>query len=219
MNIKFQSGLAVFGLLFICLIFLQPALAQYTTDGQPFILVSPLSIDSPVNTTYSTNKVCLNVTVKSLVKNVADTTMMYSIDGNDNVTIPTSENLVPVWADVTYANGTTAKAISSNLSYYSISGYAEFENLSQGRHNLTVFARYDVYSMQKIAFDNKTVYFNVDNGSSPIVSNVDDVVPKSEPTNNIIYAIVGVSSLIAVVSFVLFAKLRRRSKSVQPAQL
>ena len=137
---------------------------------------------------------------------------MYSIDGNDNVTIPTSETLVPVWANVTYANGTKTKEISSTLSYYSISGLVELENLQQGQHSLTVFARYDMHSMRKIAFDNKTVYFTIDDGSLPVVSNIDDGVPKSEPSNNIIYASVGVFSLIAVVSYALVTKLRQRNR-------
>jgi hypothetical protein len=164
--------------------------------------------------------VCLKFTVKSLVNiHDADVTMTYSIDGNDNVTIPTSETLVPVWADVTYANGTKTKEISSTLSYYSISGLVELENLQQGQHSLTVFARYDVHSMQKIAFDNKTVYFTIDNGNSAVVSNIDGGVPKSEPSTNIIYVSVGVFSLIAVLSCALVIKLRQRSRIVRPTQL
>ncbi len=212
--LRIHIWLAVVGLLIISLSILQPTQAQYTPDGQPFILVSPISIDSPTNTTYRTNQVCLNVTVKSLVKNDADTTITYSIDGNDNATIPTSNALVPVWADVTYANGTKTKKISSTLSYNLISGLVELENLQQGQHSLTVFARYDVHSMQKIAFDNKTVYFTINDGSLPVVSNIDDGAPKSEPSNNIIYAAVGVFSLIAVVAYTLFTKLRQRNKIV-----
>jgi hypothetical protein len=215
-TVKFRIhiGLVVFGLLILSLSLLQPIQTQYTPDGQPFILVSPISIDSPANITYSTNQVCLNVTVKSLVKNDADTTMVYSIDGNDNVTILTSEKLVPVWVDVTYANGTKTKEISSILSYFLISGLADLENLQQGQHNLTVFARYEVSSMQKIAFDNQTVYFTIDDGSLPVVSNVhtDDGVPKFEASTSIIYAFVGVFSLITVVSYALFTKLRHRNK-------
>jgi hypothetical protein len=210
--LRIHIWLSVFGLLIIFLSLLQPIQAQFTADGQPFILVSPISIDSPANTTYSINQVCLNVTVKSLVKNDADTTLMYSIDGNDNVTIPTSETLVPAWADVTYANGTKTKEISSTLSYYLISGFVDFENLQQGQHSLTVFARYDMHLMQKIAFDNKTVYFTIDDGSSPVISNIDidDGVPKSESSNNIIYATVGVFSLITVVAYALFTKLKTK---------
>lgn len=209
-------GLAVFGLLIISLSILQPTQAQYTADGQAFILVSPISIDSPANITYTSNQVCLNFTVKSLVNpHDADITMTYCIDGNDNVTISTSETLVPVWADVTYANGTKTKKISSTLSYYSISGFVELEDLQQGQHSLTVFARYDVPSMQKIAFDNKTVYFTIDYGNSPVVSNIDDGAPKPEPSNNIIYASVVVFSFIAVVAYALFTKLRQRDKIVR----
>ncbi len=214
-KINVALWLVVFGLLMLSLSFFQPAAqAQYTADDQAFILISPISIDSPVNTTYTTNQVCLNVTVKSLVKNDADTTMMYSIDANDNVTIPTSNTLVPVWADVTYANGTKTTKISSTLSYYLISGTVKLENLPQGQHSLTVLAQYNVPIMQKIAFDNKTVHFTIDDGNSPVASNVDvnDSTSKPEPSNSIIYAPLGVFSLIAIVAFALFAKRRQKER-------
>jgi hypothetical protein len=208
MKLRVQSGLAVFGLLIIYLSILQPAQAQYTSDGQAFILVSPISINSPSNATYSTNQVCLNFTVKSLVDtHDADITMTYSIDGNDNVTIPTSEMLVPVWADITYANGTKTKAVSSTLSYYSISGLVSLENLQQGQHSLTVFARYDMHSMHKIAFDNKTVYFTIDVGRLPVVSNTDDDILKSELCPWLLVAVsVAVAAVAAVVVVVYFKK-------------
>ncbi len=216
--LRFHIWLAVFGLLIMSLSILQTTQAQFTADGQAFILVSPISIDSPSNTTYSTNQVCLNFTVKSLVNpHDADITMTYCIDGNDNVTIPTSETLVPVWADVTYANGTKTKEISSTLSYFLISGFVELEELQQGQHSLTVFARYDMHLMQKIAFDNKTVYFTIDDGSSPVTSNIDidDAVPESEASAITVCAFVGVFSLIAVVSYALFTKFRQRGKIVR----
>ncbi len=228
--LRIHRWLAVFGLLIIALSILQPAQAQYTADGKPFILVSPISLSSPTNTTYTTNQVCLNFTVKSYVhaytayppdSNVAvnpnaNITMTYNIDGNDNVTIQTSETLVPVWADVTYANGTKTKEVSSTLSYFLISGLVELEDLQQGQHSLTLFARYDVHSMQKIAFDNKTVCFTIDDGSPLVISNmdIDNSIPESEPSENTLYAFVGVFSLIAVVSCALFTK-RQRDKNVQ----
>ena len=232
-NVALRSyiWLAVFGVLIIALSILQPTQAQYTPDGQPFILVSPISIDSPANTTYTTNQVCLNFTVASyfhaypfyppdsnvIVNPNANITMTYNIDGNDNVTIQTSETLVPVWADVTYANGTKTKKISSTLSYFLISGIVELEDLQQGQHSLTVFARYEVPHMQKIAFDNQTVYFTIYDESSHVTSNIDsdDAVSESEPSMIAICATVGVFSLIAVVSYALFTKLRQRDKIVR----
>ena len=67
MKLRIQSGLAVFGLLIIYLSILQSTQAQYTPDGQAFILVSPISIGSPSNTTYSTNQVCLNFILSNLL--------------------------------------------------------------------------------------------------------------------------------------------------------
>lgn len=228
MKFRFHIGFAVFALLILSLSVLQSAKAQYTADGQPFILVSPISIDSPANTTYMTNQVCLNFTVPSYFhsypfyppdSNVkvdpnAKITMTYSVDGNDNVTIQTTEKLVPVWADVTYPDGTKTKKISSTLSYFIISGFVELEDLPQGQHSLTVFARYEVPDMQKIGFDNQTVYFTVDDGSPSVASNFDsdDGAPKSEALTIIVCAFVGVFSLIAVLSYALFTKLRQKDK-------
>jgi hypothetical protein len=227
LKFKLRVRLVVFGLLVVSLSVLLPAQAQYTADGQGFILVSPIAVESPKNTTYATNQVCLNFSVKSYFHaypaNPPDTNitinpdasiaMTYSIDGKDNVTIPTSERLVPVWADVTYANGTKTKKISSTLSYYLTSGLVELEDLQQGQHCLTVFARYSVHSMQKTAFDNQTVYFTID-ASSPIVAQLADGAPESEPSNNIIYASAGVFSLIAVAVVALFTKRKQRDEAV-----
>jgi hypothetical protein len=230
MKFRIHLGLAVFGFLIVALSSLLLAQAQYTADGQPFILVSPIFIDSPSNTTYSTNQVCLNFTVKSHIHahtanppkaNVtinpdANITMTYSVDGNDNVTIPTSETLVPVWADVTYANGTKTKEISSIFSYFLISGLVELENLQQGQHSLTVFARYEVPSMQKTAFDNQTLYFTIDDGNSPVSSNIDinNGVPKSELPVITVFAFAGVVLLFAIVSIALFTK-KQKNKNLQ----
>jgi len=140
--------------------------------------------------------------------------MTYSVDGNDNVTIQTTEKLVPVWADVTYPDGTKTKKISSTLSYFVISGFVELEDLPQGQHSLTVFARYEVPDMQKIGFDNQTVFFTVDDGSLPVASSIDsdDGAPESEASAITVCAFVGVFSILAVVSYVLFTKLRRKDK-------
>jgi len=233
MKFRIHIGLAVFGLFLISLSILQPTQAQYTADGQAFILVSPISIESPANTTYTKNQVCLNFTVASYfhaypfyppdsnvtVNPNANITITYSIDGNDNVTIQTSETLVPVWADVTYANGTKTKKISSTLSYFLISGLVELEDLQLGQHSLTVFARYEVPYIQKIAFDNQTVYFTIDDESSPVTSNIEDAVPESGPPVIAICASVGVFSLIAVVSYALFTKLRQRDKNCEITQV
>lgn len=208
MRLIIKSLLIVIGSLIICLSILQPTQGQYTADGQSFILVSPISISSPVNTTYVTNQVFLNVTIRSLLKD-ANVVLTYSIDGKENATLPISEGLVPVWADVTYVNGTKTKEISSTLSYYAISGFIELEDLQQGQHSLTVYAQYDVPSMQKTAFDNKTVHFTVNDEELPIVT--DEDTPKYVFTNTIIYASVGIFSLIAIFCYVLVTKLKQRN--------
>ena len=69
MNLKKDVSLNILfiGCLLISLCILQPVQSQYTVDGEDFTLVSPIRINSPSNTTYTTNHVDLNVTVKTFV--------------------------------------------------------------------------------------------------------------------------------------------------------
>jgi hypothetical protein len=222
----------VFGLLIISLNVLQPTIAQQTTvygagfphtaDGEGFPMVSPISIDSPTNTTYTTNRVLLNFTVKCLFSSSqGSATMTYSIDGKDNVTIPTSIEFVPVEATVTDANGKQTTEISQFASYYVISGSMDLKDLQPGQHSLTIFGRYTVYSMSgKVGLDSQTVYFTFDDGSLSVTSmvSVDDDVLNSEPLVNMFYVGVGVFSLVAVVICALFIKHRQTTKCEYPKQ-
>lgn len=227
MKVRHYVNLAVFWLLIISLSVLQPTLAQQTTahvegfphtvGGEGFPMVSPISIDSPTNTTYTTNRVSLNFAVKCLFSNSQGSAVMtYSLDGKDNITIPTAIEFVPVEAIVTDANGKQTTEISQFFSYYVISGSVDLKDLQPGQHSLTVFGRYTVYSMSdKIGLDSQTVYFTVDDESLPVISNdsVDKVAIKSESSVNTFYVVVVVFPLVAVIVCVLFIRPRQTAKS------
>jgi hypothetical protein len=147
--------------------------AQHTAGGQAFILASPLTITSPANTTYSSGLLTLNITVKTMLNpSTSNITMTYSIDGKTNTTINTQTTFVPMWAEITYANGTKTQGISIQ-SYYLISAIANLPELSEGSHNITVYAKYDFSAdSRQIGFDEKTVYFTVNDGKPPTISNL-----------------------------------------------
>ncbi|MCW4003275.1 MAG: hypothetical protein NWE95_05100 [Candidatus Bathyarchaeota archaeon] len=147
--------------------------AQHTAGDQAFILASPLTITSPANTTYSSGLVTLNITVKTMLNpSTSNITMTYSINGKTNTTINTQTTFVPIWAEITYANGTKTQGISIQ-SYYLISAIANLPELSEGSHNITVYAKYDFSAdSRQIGFDEKTVYFTVNDGKPPTISNL-----------------------------------------------
>jgi len=161
------------GILVVFLAGSQTIQAQHTADGQAFILASPLTINSPANTTYSSGLLTLNITVKTMLNpSTSNITMNYSIDGKTNTTINTETTYVPIWAEISYANGTKTRDISIQ-SYYLISAITNLPELSEGSHNITVYAKYD-YSgdTRQVGFDEKTVSFTVNDGKPPTVTNL-----------------------------------------------
>ena len=163
----------VLGILVAFLAGTQTIQAQHTASDQAFILASPLTINSPSNSTYSSSLLTLNITVKTLVNpSASNITMVYSIDGATNTTISIESTRVPLWVDITYANGTTTKGISIS-SPYLITAIADLPELSEGSHNLTIYAKYELSSSDRdIGFDEKTVYFTIDDGKPPTISNL-----------------------------------------------
>lgn len=132
--------------------------AQYTADGQGFPLVSPISIMSPSNTTYSDKELSLIVTFKFLLNpNCSDLT--YSIDGKNNVSIPLTGTREPREVTRTYPNGTSVVVNSTLMVPYDIKGEAALPQLSEGQHNITVYAKH--VANQIVAFDESTVYFTI----------------------------------------------------------
>jgi hypothetical protein len=146
-------------ILFIVLVltFLVPTVARAQIDesGNGFPLASPISINSPSNSTYDSHTIALNVTVRVMLSTTT-ITLSYSVDGKDNVTIP----LTSV-AD-TYGFGFVS----------TISGLTTLPELPDGLHNITVYAKYN-YNNQgapHIATDNAAVYFIVNDKNPPVLS-------------------------------------------------
>ena len=125
----------------------QPVTAPYTSDGQAFILVSPISIISPSNSTYTPQSLTLNFTVKSFLdSSKANITFVYSIDGKNNKTIDTQSTPVPMGIQ----------------SYYLITGWATLLEMPEGSHSITVYGKYEFpISDHNIGLDNRTVYFTI----------------------------------------------------------
>ena len=163
----------VLGFLTALLVGVQTAQAQYTADGQAFILVSPINIISPSNSTYIPQSLTLNLTVKSFLdSSKANMTIVYSIDGKTNTTLITQSIPVPIEVERTDANGAKTKGVSIQ-SYYLITGRAALPEISEGSHNITVYGRYEFPgSYHNVGLDNRTVYFTVNDGYPPIVSNL-----------------------------------------------
>ncbi|MCJ7559830.1 hypothetical protein MUO79_04330 [Candidatus Bathyarchaeota archaeon] len=132
--------------------------AQYTPDGQGFILVSPINIISPSNSTYTPQSLTLNLTVKSFLdSSKANITIVYSVDGKTNTTIRTESTPVPIGIQ----------------SYYLITGWATLPEMPEGSHSITVYGKYEFPgSYHNIGLDNRTVYFTVNDGNPPIISNL-----------------------------------------------
>lgn len=148
--------------------------AQHTPDGKGFPLASPINITSPSNGTYSSNLLLLNITFRyGLAVSSTNITVVYSIDGKDNVTLPVEATFVPIEVERTYADGTTEKAISSFFSYYVITGCVTLSELPEGSHNITVYGKYE-YTDGSIftVLDNRTVHFTMNYGNPPIISNL-----------------------------------------------
>ena len=166
----------VLGFLIALLVGFQTAKAQYTPDGQGFPLVSSINIASPINSTYTTQLLTLNFTVKSFLNpsnpSTANITMVYNIDGKNNATIPIESTFVPIEAEITDADGKTTTG-TSIFSYYLITGWAALPEIPEGAHNITVYAKYQLSgSYQNVGLDNSTVYFTVNDGTPPVISDL-----------------------------------------------
>ena len=163
----------VLGLLTSLLVGVQTVQAQYTADGQGFILVSPINVISPSNSTYSSGLLTLNVTVKTFLNpNTSNVTLVYYIDGKTNTTIRTESTPVPIEVETTDANGTKTTGVSIQ-SYYLITGWATLPEMPEGSHSITVYGKYEFPgSYHNIGLDNRTVYFTVNDGNPPIISNL-----------------------------------------------
>ena len=153
----------VFTVLILVAVGTQSICAQYTADGEGFPLVSPITILSPANISYSSNEVSLGISFKSLLT-PENTEITYSLDGKENNTIPLSATKTPREVTRTYANGTTVVVNSTSFMIpFTVTGSAVLPLLENGPHNITVYGKYTLND--RIGLDKKTVYFTV-NGTT-----------------------------------------------------
>lgn len=149
--------------------------AQYTQEGNPCPLAGGVSIISPSNTTYTSSPL-LNVTMQSILSpTIYDVSVVYSVDGGDNVSLPVKGTVFPIEATITYANGTTIQGTSSVFAYYVIVGSVELQPLPEGSHNLTVYSTCSRFNNENqnwpaMIYANSTVYFTVNQGIPPAIS-------------------------------------------------
>ncbi len=152
----------------------------------PYPRVSKFSIISPLNSTYSATALTLNVTANAL-PGYTRIWMSYNIDGIQQEPIQITETYDPHYGTITYANGTT-KTAPSMLSRYLIEGYVTLTDLSEGSHNITVYAEYDYPNTKEFDYqtadrlitadqqtitylDNSTIYFTISNEDSSLLPN------------------------------------------------
>jgi hypothetical protein len=155
--------------LFTCSAFgIQTVTAAYTSNGDAFPLVSPITITSPSNTTYNNSELTLTVTFVSLLgPDSADLT--YSIDGKNNASLPLTGTREPREATITYENGTTVIANTTLNVPYTIKGETALPTLPEGQHNITVYAKYAANQM--VAFDKNAIHFT-------ITANTEETLPE-----------------------------------------
>ena len=134
------------------------------------LLFSGILFDFPLNSTYSSNFLTLNITSKSLQGTCIDIALNYSIDGIYQGIINTTTRIEPIMANITYANGTITTG-PSIMSPNVTRGYTSLPYLPEGAHNLTVYAKYEYPNTNRyvspypgtiIYYENSTIYFTID---------------------------------------------------------
>ena len=123
----------------------QPRISSpaHTMEDEPYSY--GINISSPTNTTYNSNSLLLNVTVRRPVSpNDYEFKIMYSLNGDANVTVPST---------ATFYDKSTPDSIQSFLASYTLAkGVASLSNLSEGSYYLTV---YGIYVAQRSDSRNK----------------------------------------------------------------
>jgi hypothetical protein len=172
---------SLLGLMLLAPFLIEPQTVKAQTSGTESHN-SDLKIISPSNTTYSSNSVLLNVTIHRQFKPTEyDSRIMYSINGEANVTVPSTE---------TFFDMTTPESIwTALMSFTLISGTATLQNLSEGYYFLTVFGVYERASgistkYPAIMQDTQTVYFTINKGVAPSLINL-QIENKTYKQNNL----------------------------------
>jgi hypothetical protein len=173
-GILFAAVVLGFLLLSLFLIELQTAEAQRRISLAPTPIPEDfysygVNIGSPANTTYSSNSLLLNFTLKRPVS-PSDYTfeMLYSLNGEANVTVSST---------TAFFDKTTPDSMFSSLASYTIAkGFASLSNLPEGSYFLTVYGIY-VHrgptagtNWPAIMHDTQTVYFTINDGVPPAIT-------------------------------------------------
>jgi hypothetical protein len=137
-----------------------------------------INVISPTNTTYNSNSLLLNVTIRRPVSpNDYEFKIMYSLNGDANVTVPSTATF--------YDKSIPVSIQSFLLSYTLAKGVAFLSNLSEGSHYLTV---YGIYlhkgptvgtNWPAVMHDIQTIYFMINDGVPPSI--------KTLQTQNVTY--------------------------------
>jgi N-acetylneuraminic acid mutarotase len=126
--------------------FLLPTINAMPTDetGQTLPVACPVGIISPINRTYSSNMLTLNISTVAMVAANIYVSMTYSLDEKENQSIPLTTN----------ARQNSFQAI--------ITGSVALPTLSEGEHKIMVYAKYEINANPPhTATDQDNVYFTV----------------------------------------------------------
>lgn len=157
----------VIGLFASMLVEVQTANAQYTQNGAGCPLVSPVNISSPSNATYGSNLLTLNINIESLFDDtIYQYVVVYCIDGQNNVTIPSSS------LSFDLPNGDTGA-----FTIVKCVGSVALPQLDEGSHCLTVYATYVRLDNTRgnwpaVIYDSSTVSFTINDGIPPAITNL-----------------------------------------------
>jgi hypothetical protein len=164
-----------------------------TANIFPFEPTNPtIIIESPINSTYNVNSLTLNVTIKTMKtlfegeNPMQNTTRLvtYSLDGESPAAL----------TETSYDNNVS---LGSNVTY---TGFAVLPKLTDGTHNITVYAEYDYDHYYEIYRQSETSVFFA----------IDTVVPF--PTVLVTTAS-GACLAIAGIGLLVYFKKRQREKS------
>jgi hypothetical protein len=123
-------------------------------------------LTSPSNNTYSSNLLTLNVSTKTQQGIDVVISMNYSIDGKNEGTIPTTTKIEPI--NSTFTDATGAVIYVPSIQFPMVTeGNVTLPNLSEGIHDVTVYAKYDYPSYVApplifTSYENSTVNFTID---------------------------------------------------------
>jgi hypothetical protein len=153
-------------------------IASFPVQALPFYTRTPrvednwpdgIWIFSPTNTTYASDTLLLNVTSKRVggfSPAYYSSHLKYSLNGAENVTIPTADTFV----DMSIPDTT----FSWLASYTLISGTIALPELQEGNYELTVYGEYNRAEGVDLKYPNmediQTIYFTINDGIPPSIT-------------------------------------------------